>query len=191
MSWNDYFFVRARQNRAPMIGLNVHVGRQHSSGLVLLAGFVGGLALIASLAAPAIAVDGTITFSGKCSWYGPGFDGKKTASGERFDMKKSTAAHRKLKFGTKVLVENPRTGKTVVVRVNDRGPYAKGRILDISRGAAEKLGTLLGGVAYVDCTVLDSDAKESGMTHLMIISRESSQTCIALVPVNSSHGTSI
>lgn len=131
----------------------------------------GALTLTTTLASPAFA-DGTVPrqFSGKCSWYGPGFDGKKTASGELFDMKKCTAAHLKLKFGTKVLVENPRTGKTVVVKINDRGPYAKGRIMDISRGAAEKLGTLLGGVTFVDCTVLDKDSPQAGMTQFMIIS---------------------
>lgn len=129
------------------------------------------LAVTATCASPALA-DGTTPrqFSGRVSWYGPGFDGKKTASGELFDMRKSTAAHLKLKFGTKVLVENPRTGKTVVVKVNDRGPYAKGRVMDLSRGAAEKLGTLLGGVAFVDCTVLDKDDPQAGMTQFMFIS---------------------
>ncbi len=135
------------------------------------------LALTATSASPALA-DGTVPkqFSGRVSWYGPGFDGKKTASGELFDMKKSTAAHLKLKFGTKVLVENPRTGKTVVVKVNDRGPYAKGRVMDLSRGAAEKLGTLLGGVAFVDCTVLDKDDPQAGMTRFMFISGDTSDS---------------
>ena len=93
-------------------------------------------------------------FSGRVSWYGKKFHGRKTASGEKFDMYKFTCAHKKLPFGTKVLVENPKTGKTVVVKVNDRGPYAKGRVMDLSRAAAEKLGILLGGTAYVDCTIL-------------------------------------
>jgi len=99
------------------------------------------------------------TFSGNVSWYGPGFDGKKTASGEIFDMKKSTAAHLKLPFYTKVLVEDPRTGKSVVVKVNDRGPYAKKRVMDLSKGAAQKLGTILGGVAFVECTVIGKGEK--------------------------------
>ncbi|MBX9694801.1 MAG: septal ring lytic transglycosylase RlpA family protein [Cyanobacteria bacterium] len=94
------------------------------------------------------------SFSGHISWYGPGFNGRKTSSGEVFDMKKHTCAHKKLPFGTKILIENPRNGKSCVVKVNDRGPYAKGRIIDVSRGAAEKLGILLGGVAYVECTLL-------------------------------------
>lgn len=112
------------------------------------------------------------TFSGNVSWYGPGFDGKKTASGEIFDMKKSTAAHLKLPFQTKVLVENPRTGKSVVVKVNDRGPYAKKRVMDLSKGAAQKLGTLLGGVAFVECTVIGKDAKASLINPLIISQAE-------------------
>ena len=112
------------------------------------------------------------TFSGNVSWYGPGFDGKKTASGEIFNMKKSTAAHLKLPFQTKVLVENPRTGKSVVVKVNDRGPYAKKRVMDLSKGAAEKLGTLLGGVAFVECTVIGKDAKASIMNPIIISQAE-------------------
>lgn len=93
-------------------------------------------------------------FSGKVSWYGKKFHGRKTASGEKFDMNDLTCAHRTLPFGTRILIENPKNGKSVVVKVNDRGPYAKGRVLDLSRGAAKRLGTLLGGVAYVDCTIL-------------------------------------
>jgi rare lipoprotein A len=112
------------------------------------------------------------TFSGNASWYGPGFDGKKTASGEIFDMKKSTAAHLKLPFHTKVLVEDPRTGKSVVVKVNDRGPYAKKRIMDLSKGAAQKLGTLLGGVAFVECTVIGKEAKASLINPLIISQAE-------------------
>lgn len=98
-------------------------------------------------------------FSGNVSWYGPGFDGKLTASGERFNMMKLTAAHLKLPFNTKVLVEDPRTGNTVVVRVNDRGPYHAKRVMDLSKGGATKLGTISHGVVYVDCMILDDDKK--------------------------------
>lgn len=97
---------------------------------------------------------GTANFSGNISWYGPQFNGKKTASGEVFDMNKSTAAHLTLPFGSKVLVEDPRTGKTVIVKVNDRGPYVRSRVMDLSKEGARKLGTLLTGVAFVDCLVL-------------------------------------
>lgn len=101
------------------------------------------------------------TFSGNVSWYGPGFDGRLTASGERFNMMKLTAAHLKLKFNTKVLVEDPRTGNTIVVRVNDRGPYHAKRVMDLSKGGAMKLGTISRGVTFVDCMILDDDDKKS------------------------------
>ena len=101
------------------------------------------------------------TFSGNVSWYGPGFDGRKTANGERFNMMKLTAAHLKLPFNTKVLVEDPRTGNTVVVRVNDRGPYHAKRVMDLSKGGAVKLGTISRGVTFVDCMILDDDDKKS------------------------------
>ena len=94
------------------------------------------------------------SFSGNVSWYGPGFNGKKTASGKPFDMNKLTCAHRFLPFGTKILVENPKTGQSVIVEVTDRGPYAGHRVMDLTREAARRLGTLLGGVSFVDCTVL-------------------------------------
>ena len=74
------------------------------------------------------------------SWYGPGFHGRLTANGERFDMNELTAAHKTLPFGTRVLVHNPRTGKEVVVRINDRGPFIKGRMIDLSKAAAKALG---------------------------------------------------
>lgn len=77
---------------------------------------------------------------GMASWYGPGFHGRLTANGERFDMNELTAAHKTLPFGTRVLVHNPRTGKEVVVRINDRGPFIKGRMLDLSKAAAKALG---------------------------------------------------
>jgi rare lipoprotein A len=103
-------------------------------------------------------------FSGNVSWYGPKFHGKRTACGELFDMNKLTCAHRSLPFHTKVLVQNPRTGQTVIVEVTDRGPFVGNRVMDLSREAARQLGTLLGGVAYVDCLVIDEkiDSGSSG-----------------------------
>jgi rare lipoprotein A len=94
------------------------------------------------------------SFSGNISWYGAQFNGRKTASGERFDITKATAAHRKLPFQTKVLVEDPQTGKSVVVKINDRGPFVKTRVMDLSREGARRLGTLSRGVCYVDCTIV-------------------------------------
>jgi rare lipoprotein A len=77
---------------------------------------------------------------GTASWYGPGFHGNKTASGQVFNQNAMTAAHRNIKFGTKVRVTNSNTGKSIIVTINDRGPFIKGRILDLSKGAAQKLG---------------------------------------------------
>jgi len=96
------------------------------------------------------------TFSGNASWYGAQFNGKKTASGELFDMNKLSAAHLHLPLPTKVLVENPRTGKSAVVRVNDRGPYHTKRVMDLSRQAAKDTGIFATGVGYIECTVLTS-----------------------------------
>lgn len=82
---------------------------------------------------------------GVASWYGPGFHGRLTANGERFNQNELTAAHKTLPFGTRVLVENPRTGKQVVVRINDRGPFVKGRVIDLSKAAAQVLGMVQRG----------------------------------------------
>ena len=78
--------------------------------------------------------------SGKASWYGPGFHGRRTANGERFNTNDMTAAHRTLPFGTKVKVTNTKTGQSVVVRINDRGPYAHGRVIDLSKASARAIG---------------------------------------------------
>lgn len=94
-------------------------------------------------------------FSGHASWYGGKFHGRRTSNGDRFDMHGLTAAHRTLPFGTKLLVMNRRTGATCVVHVNDRGPFVDDRVIDLSRGAAEKLNMLSSGVAMVDCMVIN------------------------------------
>jgi rare lipoprotein A len=83
---------------------------------------------------------------GKVSWYGPGFHGRRTANGETFDTNTLTMAHRSLAFGTEVRVTNLDNGRSVVLRVNDRGPYVGGRIADLSRAAAEQLGFVDDGV---------------------------------------------
>ena len=85
--------------------------------------------------------------AGEASWYGPGFHGRQTANGERFNTNDLTAAHKTLPFGTKVKVTNERTGQSVVVRINDRGPYAKDRVIDLSKASAEAIG--ISGVAKV------------------------------------------
>ena len=83
------------------------------------------------------------------SWYGPKFHGKLTANGEVYDQMLMTAAHKSLPFGTMLKLTNPKNGKSIVVRINDRGPYIKGRQLDLSKGAAIALGTLNKGVVKV------------------------------------------
>jgi rare lipoprotein A len=83
----------------------------------------------------------------KASWYGPKFHGKMTANGEIYDQMAFTAAHKKLSFGTLLKVTNTKNGRSVIVRINDRGPYIEGRDLDLSKGAAIELGMLRKGVA--------------------------------------------
>jgi len=85
----------------------------------------------------------------KASWYGPKFHGKFTANGEVYDQMALTAAHKSLSFGTLLKITNPKNGKSVIVRINDRGPYIEGRELDLSKGAAIELGILEKGVARV------------------------------------------
>jgi len=86
---------------------------------------------------------------GIASWYGPGFHGKLTANGERYDMHGMTAAHRILPFGTRVRVTNLENGKSIVVRINDRGPFANDRIIDLTRTGAQKIDMLTQGTARV------------------------------------------
>ena len=94
------------------------------------------------------------TFGGEASWYGPGFHGRLTANGERYNQNAMTAAHRRLRFGTRVRVTNLNNGRSVVVRINDRGPYAKGRVIDVSAAAARSLGMIKSGVAPVRVRIL-------------------------------------
>lgn len=91
---------------------------------------------------------------GIASWYGPGFHGRRTASGETFNQNALTAAHRSLPFGTQVKVTNLNNGRSVVVRINDRGPFTRGRIVDLSSGAARAIGLKSSGVAPVRLQVL-------------------------------------
>ncbi|MBN2039545.1 MAG: septal ring lytic transglycosylase RlpA family protein [Spirochaetes bacterium] len=92
--------------------------------------------------------------TGYASWYGREFHGRKTASGEKFDMNRLTAAHKKLPFGTQLVVKNLENGNYVNVTVNDRGPYRDGRIIDLSYAAARKLGILASGEAKVGISIL-------------------------------------
>jgi rare lipoprotein A len=118
--------------------------------MIMLAGLFASVAICPSVSAEtAEAADRAERQAqhGEASWYGPGFHGRRTASGERFDTNAMTAAHRSLPFGTHVRVVNKSTGQSVVVRINDRGPYARGRVIDLSRASAQALG--ISGVADV------------------------------------------
>jgi len=100
-------------------------------------------------ALPQASGDDFLVAEGKASYYSRHFHGKKTASGEFFNLNHFTAAHRSLAFGTSVRVINLANGKDVVVRINDRGPFRKGRIIDVSPAAAKKIGLLSTGTANV------------------------------------------
>ncbi|SDU22933.1 septal ring lytic transglycosylase RlpA family protein [Geopseudomonas guangdongensis] len=107
------------------------------------------LVLLAGCASPPPAGTPVYRAEGQASWYGQRHHGRRTASGERFDQHALTAAHRSLPFGSRVKVTHLRSQRSVVVRINDRGPYGRGRIIDLSRAAAERLGMLRSGVAPV------------------------------------------
>ena len=100
------------------------------------------------------------TQEGVACWYGKQFHGRKTANGERFDMNKLTAAHRTLPFGTVVEVTNLSNGKKVIVRINDRGPFTKGRIIDLSYAAAKEIGILQSGTARVRLRIVKDDKEK-------------------------------
>lgn len=102
------------------------------------------------------AVDAGWHQEGEASWYGPGFHGRQTASGEIYDMEAMTAAHRELPFGSHVRVRNLDNGLETRVRINDRGPFARGRVLDLSRAAARAIDMLGSGTARVRIEVLDT-----------------------------------
>lgn len=123
----------------------------------------GGLALALVIAPPltsdehAMAQRAPVSFvqKGKASWYGPRFHGRRTANGERFNQHALTAAHRKLPLGTIATVTNLRNGKSVQVRINDRGPYVGNRIIDLSKAAAQQIGLKDAGVVPVRLQVIE------------------------------------
>ncbi|MGF1572919.1 MAG: septal ring lytic transglycosylase RlpA family protein [Sumerlaeia bacterium] len=111
--------------------------------------------LIFSMVFCFVCLTGCASRSGEASWYGPGFAGKPTASGERFDPYQLTAAHKDLPFGTLVRVTNKKNGKSVVVRINDRFPGTKGRKIDLSKAAFARIADTDEGVIDVKIKVLD------------------------------------
>lgn len=105
------------------------------------------------------AVDYAYNAEGEASWYGPGFHGKLTANGEIYDENALTAAHPTLPLPSKVRVTNLDNGRSVLLTLNDRGPFAKGRIIDVSRKAANLLGFLKAGVARVRVEILEKESR--------------------------------
>ncbi len=96
---------------------------------------------------------------GKASYYSNGLHGRKMSNGERYDCNAFTCAHRTLPFGTRLKVTNPRNGKTVIVRVTDRGPFVRGRVVDLSYCAARELGIIACGVAYVKVELIRKETE--------------------------------
>jgi rare lipoprotein A len=125
--------------------------------LPVLSGCASGPEASAPLA-PTLTCTETAAYreEGVASWYGRSHHGKPTASGERFDMGALTAAHRRLPLGTRVKVTNLRNSREATLRINDRGPYARGRILDVSHKGAEQLGFVDSGTARVRIETLSS-----------------------------------
>lgn len=111
-----------------------------------------------------VAVPTPVSHEVKASWYGPGMAGRKTTSGERFNPKALTAASKSLPIGSVVKVTNPENGKSVNVRINDRGPFVPGRSLDLSQRAAEKIGIIHKGVARINVCRPAVPAQKSAAT---------------------------
>lgn len=109
--------------------------------------------------APAASAKKSAVLRGRASWYGKEHQGMRTSSGERFDRNKYTCAHKTLPFGTRLRVTNPETGKAVVVRVSDRGPFRHQRILDLSEVAARPLGIVTHGAVSVVAEVMPEDTE--------------------------------
>jgi len=115
------------------------------------------LVCLGCASAPVQAKQSSSTFAqtGKASYYADKYQGRSTASGEPYDKKAMTGAHRKLAFGTRVRVTNTQNGKSVIVRINDRGPFTKGRIIDLSRAAFNAIGNTAAGVLPVSIEVVN------------------------------------
>ena len=137
-------------------------GRRHAlvAGVALLA-LLGGCARAVSTGPPVTAALGREEV-GMASWYGVPHHGRRTASGEVFDMHQLTAAHRTLPFGTRVLVVNRGTNQSAEVRINDRGPFVEGRILDVSYAAARLLGAIGPGTIPVRLRVVALPTRGAG-----------------------------
>lgn len=151
----------------PLSGLNASAGADASAAVSnasassvaetsVAEGFVPAITAepVLDIAAPALPAARAIA-GGSASYYASKFEGRPTASGERYRAGALTAAHRSLPFGSLVRVTNPLSGKSVTVRINDRGPFARGRVIDVSRAAAEELGLIARGHAPVELELIE------------------------------------
>ena len=129
-----------------------------SIGLIFLVLLIGGFIIESN---KTIDLNALLIDRGEmiASWYGPGFHGRKTASGEVYDQMAYTAAHKTMRFGTLLKITNPDNGKYIIVRINDRGPYIKGRDLDLSKYAASELGMIEKGVTMLEVKEIDSSPR--------------------------------
>ena len=150
--------VNPKSGKMAIVRINDRSARNGKRDLVLSWGAARLLGILKRGVAE-VKISRAKTFTGIASWYGKNFHGRKTANGEVYNMNAMTAAHKELPFNTRVRVVNLRNGKSVVVRINDRGPYIKGRIIDLSRRAAGKLGMFFSGTAKVRVEILPTDDK--------------------------------
>jgi rare lipoprotein A len=141
--------THSKRRRLPRTSKAAHIVAVHATRS---AAVIVSLVAVACVHAPVA----TRAQDGLASYYGASFAGRRTASGERFDPNALTAAHRDLPFGTRIRVTNLDNGRAVIVRVNDRGPFADGRIVDVSWAAARELGMLRSGVARVRLELLQN-----------------------------------
>lgn len=126
-----------------------------SCGLLGLGLIAAGLLAGCAGTAPQPTVTSSFVQEGEAAYYSDAYQGKRTASGERYDRDAMTAAHRTLPFGTRARVTNLDNGREVDVRINDRGPYTRGRVIDLSRRAAERLGMIRSGTVPVKVQVVN------------------------------------
>jgi len=130
----------------------------------------GGLASCSSTPKPTYFPGYPVGFveHGVASWYGPGFHGNKTANGERYDMHQLTAAHRTLPFGSIAVIRSINTGRQVTVRINDRGPFARNRVLDLSLAGARELGMVGAGTNKIELRVVGYQGRTADMGVLRV-----------------------
>ena len=125
---------------------------------------------------------------GKASYYSNGLHGRRMSNGERYDRNAFTCAHRTLPFGTRLRITNPRNGKSVIVRVTDRGPFVRGRVVDLSYAAARELGTIASGVAYVKVELVRKEteipfpSESTGIIEMPEIEYGTAGVCYEFIP---------